>query len=139
MFSGERLKEERERLKYTQISFSEIAGISSRAQINYEKGERTPDGNYLAEITKIGVDVMYVLTGVRSQPATVKYDVEQPSSRLKAAEDIGGYTASSKPLNKREQMLLANYRESDEEEKRSIERTARAYALYKGKEGTSGE
>lgn len=40
------------------------------AQINYEKGKRKPDAEYLAAIAAAGVDVLYVLTGQRSQIVT---------------------------------------------------------------------
>lgn len=63
----ERLKEERERLGFTQTAFSAIGGVSLRAQANYENGERSPDLNYLAAIEKVGVDVLYVITGKRAE------------------------------------------------------------------------
>ncbi|MFG0460786.1 helix-turn-helix domain-containing protein [Pseudomonas sp. yb_1] len=62
---GERLKEERERLGLNQTEFAALAGASKNSQYNYEKGERSPDANYLAAAAKQGVDVLYVVTGVR--------------------------------------------------------------------------
>lgn len=62
---GERLKEERERLGLNQTEFSAHAGASKNTQYNYEKGERSPDANYLAAASGLGVDVLYVLTGER--------------------------------------------------------------------------
>lgn len=64
---GERLKEERTRLELNQSDFAEKGGVQKHAQIRYEKGERYPDGNYLQAISKVGVDVLYVLTG-RKEP-----------------------------------------------------------------------
>ena len=66
---GERLKEERERLRLNQTAFGEIGGVKKQAQLNYEKGERNPDAEYLALIAMAGVDVAYVLTGARAQNA----------------------------------------------------------------------
>jgi transcriptional regulator with XRE-family HTH domain len=63
---GERLKEERLRLGMNQPDFAGIGGVGKNTQINYEKDERSPDADYLAEIGKAGVDLMYVLTGQRS-------------------------------------------------------------------------
>lgn len=61
----ERLKEERERLGFTQDAFGAIGGVSRRAQANYESGERSPDSSYLAAIAKINADIQYIVTGVR--------------------------------------------------------------------------
>lgn len=65
---AERLKAERERLSLSQTSFAEVCGVQKRSQINYEKGERSPDMAYIAALiaADIGVDVLYVITGVRS-------------------------------------------------------------------------
>ena len=65
---AERLKFERERLKLSQTSFSEICGVQKRAQINYEKGLRFPDLAYIEALVRadIGVDVLYVISNVRS-------------------------------------------------------------------------
>lgn len=61
---GERLKEERERLGFSQTEFSALAGASKNSQYNYEKGERTPDAAYLAAVAEKGVDILYIVTGV---------------------------------------------------------------------------
>lgn len=63
---GQRLKEERERIGYSQEKLGAIGGVQKRAQINYETGERQPDAAYLRGVAQIGVDVQYVLVGVRS-------------------------------------------------------------------------
>ncbi len=64
---GERLKEERTKLGMNQTDFAVAGGVQKHAQIRYEKGERSPDGNYLEAISNMGVDVLYVLTG-RKEP-----------------------------------------------------------------------
>ena len=46
-----------------------IAGVTKKAQINYEKGMRFPDARYLAALAERGVDVLYVLTGRHSATA----------------------------------------------------------------------
>ena len=66
---GERLREERVRLGPSQEAFGEMAGVGKQAQLRYEKGERHPDTLYMAALAKIGVDVLYVLTGQRSNTA----------------------------------------------------------------------
>jgi len=63
---GPRLREERDRLRLNQTDFGAAGGIKKRAQINYEKGEGAPTPDYWVGITKIGADIQYILTGVRS-------------------------------------------------------------------------
>ena len=65
---GSRLREERERLDYSQEAFAELASASRPTQFNYESGKRSPDSAYLAAIAAAGADVLYILTGSRSAP-----------------------------------------------------------------------
>ncbi|MBS3954071.1 MAG: helix-turn-helix transcriptional regulator [Methylomicrobium sp.] len=67
MTIGDRLKEERERLKLTQPSLAEAAGTTKKTQIDYEKNKTTPKGRYLAKVAALGVDVGYVITGIRAE------------------------------------------------------------------------
>lgn len=67
---GERLRQERERLGANQTDFAAKAGVSKNTQYNYEKGERSPDADYLSAVAAMGVDVLYVVTAERKpQPA----------------------------------------------------------------------
>ncbi|MFZ7188066.1 helix-turn-helix domain-containing protein [Avibacterium avium] len=59
------LKSERERLGLTQEEIATKCGVSKRAYIYYEQGERVPNTDFLAALTQIGGDVMYVLSGIR--------------------------------------------------------------------------
>lgn len=63
---GDRLREERERLRFSQAAFGELGGVKANAQGNYEKGDRYPDAAYLAAVAEKGVDVLYVVTGRRT-------------------------------------------------------------------------
>lgn len=63
---NERLKEERERLDMSQTNFGEACGVKKQAQFNYEKGDRKPDSTYLEKACEMGVDVSYLLTGIRT-------------------------------------------------------------------------
>lgn len=65
---GARLREERERLGLSQPAMGEIGGVKKLTQLNYEKGDRTPDASYLSNLAKFGLDVQYVVTGVRAMP-----------------------------------------------------------------------
>lgn len=66
---GERLKEERERKGMTQDAFGAVGGVRKQSQLKYEKAERKPDVEYFEALSKIGVDVQYVVTGQRSEAA----------------------------------------------------------------------
>ncbi|MCY1302839.1 Helix-turn-helix domain protein [compost metagenome] len=74
---GERLRQERERLGANQTDFAAKAGVSKNTQYNYEKGERSPDADYLSAVAAMGVDVLYVVTAERKP---------QPADSITAAE-----------------------------------------------------
>lgn len=86
---GERLKKDRERLGLQQGELAERVGVTRSAQSRYESGERDPKTDYWAAASEHGIDVLYVLTGHRSQASTVE-------------------------LSREEETLLDNYRQSGE-------------------------
>lgn len=63
----ERLVEERKRLRLNQEEFGVLGSVSKHSQLNYEKGSRIPDADYLIAIGAHGVDLGYLLTGKRSE------------------------------------------------------------------------
>jgi transcriptional regulator with XRE-family HTH domain len=63
---GDRLRDERERLGISQRHLAEIGEVSRPSQTAYEKGGGNPPGDYWNSIAKAGIDIQYVLTGVRS-------------------------------------------------------------------------
>ncbi|MCU0211637.1 helix-turn-helix transcriptional regulator [Pseudomonas shahriarae] len=101
---GDRLKEERERLGFSQTEFAAVAGASKNSQYNYEKGERSPDAVYLAAVAGKGVDILYVVTGERKPRST----------------DSIGADASE---------LLAAYQHVTEEDRQVLLRMALAFAV----------
>jgi transcriptional regulator with XRE-family HTH domain len=68
---GERLKEERERLGYTQPDFAALVGASKRSQIGWEQGRTSPDASSLARWVEIGLDAVYVLSGEKPEDGKV--------------------------------------------------------------------
>lgn len=60
---GTRIKFLRQQASLTQAEFAKMAKVSPRAQFNYEKGESSPDLNYLQNLANNGFDVVYILTG----------------------------------------------------------------------------
>ncbi|MEE3507781.1 helix-turn-helix transcriptional regulator [Pseudomonas sp. 10C3] len=65
---GARLKSERIRLNLTQRRLADIGGIQANAQGKYENGDRCPRADYLAKISSVGIDVLYVITGHYTPP-----------------------------------------------------------------------
>jgi len=97
---GQRLAEERKRLGYNQTEFGALGEIGKGTVINWEKDLTSPTGTFLAEIAEKGADVLYILTGQRTE----------------------------KVLNQRENVLINNYRHSNEKNKKVIEQVASATA-----------
>ena len=64
-FISERLLEERLRLGFNKGGMAKAGGIANSTYANYEDGNRSPDGEFLASIADAGADVNYILTGVR--------------------------------------------------------------------------
>ena len=63
---GERLKHERLRLKLTQAQMAHAGGVKRQAQGFYERDVTLPRAPYLAAITMLGVDVLFIITGRNS-------------------------------------------------------------------------
>lgn len=64
-----RLVEERARIGYSQADFARKLGVSRETLRRYEIGESGASVEFLAQTATLGVDVQYVLIGVRSANA----------------------------------------------------------------------
>lgn len=64
---GKRLAEERKRLGLKQAEFVALIGIDVPKQSLYENDRRELRAAYLARIAETGIDIVYVLTGRRSE------------------------------------------------------------------------
>lgn len=76
----------------SQVAFAAIGGSGKHSQINYEAGRRAPDTTYLTAIAQAGVDLAYILTGIRGSPGLPAYIAQDPHGaigRLIAAEMLG--------------------------------------------------
>ena len=83
---GGRLKEERERLHLGQKEFAEITGILRNSIHRYETDDQIPGGNALIACAKAGVDIQYVLLGVKSTPhAEVNFVMEDMAASSKVS------------------------------------------------------
>jgi len=78
---GKRLKSERKAAGFLQHQLATLCKICRNSQSGYEVGDRTPTAEYLHEIHKHGLDILYILTGTRACfPAipTASPEPEQP-------------------------------------------------------------
>ena len=64
---GSRLKQERLRLCLTQKQLASAGGVGRHAQGFYERDITQPRADYLAAITLVGIDVLYIITGHHTQ------------------------------------------------------------------------
>ena len=111
MRTGERLKEERERLGFNQADFAALAGATRKTLFNWESGAASPNAAALAAWAEAGLDVLYVVTGQRT----------------------GGSTAAPAPaLAPDEEILLDNYRNCPPDARAAIKTTSDALARASG-------
>jgi transcriptional regulator with XRE-family HTH domain len=66
---GKRIRSERLRLGLSQAKFAQIGGVAANAQGHYENGFRRPRADYLFKLAVMGVDVSFLVTGSRPNPA----------------------------------------------------------------------
>lgn len=89
----------------SQTAFASIGGASKGSQILYEKG-KPPTADYLAAIAGVGADVTYILTGLRSRPASELTDRARLLAAIEAIEQGLG-DKRLPPAKKAEAILLA--------------------------------
>ncbi|HDR1694312.1 TPA: helix-turn-helix transcriptional regulator [Pasteurella multocida] len=87
--------------------FSERSGINYRSVQNYMRGDREPNSEAYLKFAQLGININWLLTG-------------------QGEMFIGGTPENT--LTQQEQILLEDYRESNEQGKDAIERTAKALA-----------
>jgi transcriptional regulator with XRE-family HTH domain len=63
--SALRLREERERLGFSQKAFGQLAGVSKNTQLAYESGASSIPLSYLSKLEGSGLDIGFVATGHR--------------------------------------------------------------------------
>lgn len=76
-----RLVEERARIGYSQADFARKLGASRETLRRYEIGESGLSGEFLAQAAALGIDVQYVLTGVRSMNLQEAERAAQPAGQ----------------------------------------------------------
>lgn len=84
-----RLREERERLGYSQHEFAESVGIKRLTQHLYEKNKKSfPNHKYYMAIAELGVDLHYVLFNQRAGGQNLVLDPKRLSDIYLAVDQI---------------------------------------------------
>ncbi|MFJ3316298.1 helix-turn-helix domain-containing protein [Herbaspirillum huttiense] len=111
---GDRLAQERGRCGHTQKSVADQLDITARTQIKYEIGETAPDAYYLHGLGEIGIDITYVLTGVRgSTPSQQEseliacYRAVDPVLRSSLVQLLSGLSQMAKTGKKKRDLPAA--------------------------------
>lgn len=60
---SERIVQVRKASGLSQEAFGALGGVGRQTQINYEKGTRSPDAQYLSGLHVAGYDIGYIVTG----------------------------------------------------------------------------
>lgn len=83
-----RLREERERLGFSQQDAESIFGISRVTWGKYERGDTAPGADVLTELAKMGANVMYIITGERTPMRVAERDVKPYTPAERVSEEI---------------------------------------------------
>lgn len=74
---GQRLIEERNRLQLSQRALAQALGLSKNTIVNYEAGYTSPRADDLLVMARLGANIKFIMTGVRSEmPAGLTLDEE---------------------------------------------------------------
>jgi transcriptional regulator with XRE-family HTH domain len=87
--AGTRLRKERERLCLSLTDFAAKVGVHRNTQTNYELGKREFDQAYVLAVQAVGVDIPYLLDGMRSEEVAA---VETRSNLAAAVLHSLGYS-----------------------------------------------
>lgn len=101
---GQRFREERERLKYTQGALATRICMSDRTVKNYESGASSPKANELQRFGLVGADVLYIVCGQRSEPLSV----QEVSPAYRPAEQLAELIRSLK-LSEPDAAMIAGF------------------------------
>lgn len=73
---GDRLREERIRLSYTQEKLAEQTGVRPLSISQYENGKSSPTTKFLYSLEKLNFDLYYIILAVRKECVPKEYSPE---------------------------------------------------------------
>lgn len=109
MTLGNRLKHERRSHRLSQYELAEIGGIRPNAQGHYENGMRLPRADYLLRLHSTGLDVKFIVTGVRTPLAVAGLSIDE-DTLLRAFRGI--YPDDQRAVAQIITTLALNFRDS---------------------------
>lgn len=74
---GGRLRLERKRLGLTQAALAAELGLHRLTQMNYESGSTEPPASYLRSLRRLGMDDVFIQSGVRAEPSHVQSNLAE--------------------------------------------------------------
>lgn len=70
---GDRLRVERTRLSLNQSEAADALGVGRSAYVHYEFGRSVPDANALMKAHSLGMDLWWIVTGVRHKDEAIDH------------------------------------------------------------------
>jgi transcriptional regulator with XRE-family HTH domain len=77
------------RVGLSQAEIAALGGLSNKTQLSYESDVRSPDANYLAALARVGIDVLYVITGERAAGASMPAEQAELLDGFCQLSDVG--------------------------------------------------
>lgn len=114
---GSRLIAERDRLGWSQAEVLSVTGISRKTLFNYESGRSEPNAGFLSSLAEHGLDVLFVVTGQRTQPIVRKPRTDLLADVISAVESELTKRKLLLALNKKAELIALLYEHFDQEEK----------------------
>lgn len=125
---GERLKEERKRLKLTQPDLADSVDASKRTVIDWEKDKTSPTAIQLMAMSKVGVDVSYLITGTRT-PEVEMTVLDKVTKAEKNAQAIGNKAGADNLAQAVDDMVAGQIRRGKNAQRRADELRQIMYML----------
>jgi len=117
---GERIKLLRQEIKWTQSQMADAVGVSKRTIIDWEKGVSSPNAVQLSALAAAGIDVTYIITGVRMDER-MRHNIALMLNVTRGQEPAGTGSLTTKALEALSQVAESSAVYGVEENNRRIE------------------
>ncbi|MFZ5567846.1 MAG: helix-turn-helix domain-containing protein [Pseudomonadota bacterium] len=101
---GDRLRIERTRLSLNQSEAADALGVGRSAYVHYEFGRSVPDANALMKAQSLGMDLWWIVTGVRHADEAIDH------MNLEALKSV---TLAVTDFNKSQDLKLTSEQENE--------------------------
>ncbi len=101
---GDRLRAERTRLSLNQSEAADALGVGRSAYVHYEFGRSVPDANALMRAQSLGMDLWWIVTGVRHADEAIDH------MNLEALKSV---TLAVTDFNKSQDLKLTSEQENE--------------------------